>query len=134
MTLPVNKQILFFDGVCGLCNRVVDFLIGVSVGQSLTFAPLQGSTAKNILPPIYLEDLNTLVYYRDGKLWTKAEAVARILEDIGGVWTIAKVARILPAFLNNFCYDLVATNRYKLFGKKETCRLPSPSERARFLP
>jgi predicted DCC family thiol-disulfide oxidoreductase YuxK len=134
VTLPQDKQILFFDGVCGLCNRVVDFLIGVSSGGALKFAPLQGTTAQKVLPRAYVENLDTLVYFRDGKLWTKADAVARILEDIGGVWSIAKVLRFVPLFLSNFGYDMVATNRYKLFGKKDSCRMPSPEERARFLP
>lgn len=134
MNLPQHNQILFFDGVCGLCNRVVDFLIGVSAGHALKFAPLQGSTAKNVLPNTFTENLDTLVYFQDGKLWTKAEAVARILEDIGGVWSLAKVLRVVPLFLSNFGYDLVATNRYKLFGRKDSCRMPSPEERSRFLP
>ena len=134
MTLSEDEQILFFDGVCGLCNSVVAFLIGVSADQALKFAPLQGSTAKDLLPKSYLDDLNTLVYYRNGKLWTKADAVGHILEDIGGVWAIAKVIRFFPAGLNDFGYDLVASNRYKLFGKKESCRMPTPSEKARFLP
>jgi predicted DCC family thiol-disulfide oxidoreductase YuxK len=134
VTLSENKQILFFDGVCGLCNRVVDFLMSVSSGPELKFAPLQGSTAKKLLPPAYTETLDTLVYYRDGKLWTKADAVGRILEDLGGVWSTAIVMRILPGFISNLSYDLVATNRYKLFGKKDSCRMPTADERARFLP
>jgi len=134
VTASEKKQILFFDGVCGLCNRVVDFLMRISAEHSLKFAPLQGATAKEILPKKYVENLDTLVYFRDGKLWTKADAVARILQDIGGIWALAAVLRFLPAFVTNFGYDLVATNRYKIFGKKASCRMPTPEERARFLP
>jgi len=129
-----KDRILFFDGVCGLCNRVVNVFMRLSGGQTLLFAPLQGSTAKAMLPENFTEQLDTLVYFRDGEIWTKVNAVGRILEDMGGVWKLAKILRVFPEFLGNFAYDIVASNRYNLFGKRGTCRIPTLEEKARFLP
>jgi predicted DCC family thiol-disulfide oxidoreductase YuxK len=128
-----QKQVLFFDGVCGLCNHVVDTLLSVSGGHNLKFAPLQGKTAATILGSQFTDDLNTIVYFRNGKTLTRSAAVAMVLRDVGGFWALGVALLVLPRILRDTCYDLVAANRYKIFGKKDTCRMPSPEERARFL-
>jgi predicted DCC family thiol-disulfide oxidoreductase YuxK len=135
---PVRKeegrQILFFDGVCGLCNHIVDALLTVSAGHPLKFAPLQGETAREKLGPELTQKLDTIVYWRDGRTLTKSTAVAMVLRDVGGFWALGALMLLLPRAVRNVGYDLVAANRYKLFGKRDACRMPTREERARFSP
>jgi predicted DCC family thiol-disulfide oxidoreductase YuxK len=128
-----QKKVVFFDGVCGLCNGFVDFLMKVDKKKSLTFSPLQSEFAKIHLGPELTQDLSTVVYLREGVKSTKSEAVISILKDVGGFWKIAGIARYLPKSFLNHLYDAVALNRYNLFGKKDSCRLPTPEERERFI-
>lgn len=126
-------KVIFFDGVCGLCNGFVDFILKIDKSQSFTFSPLQSEYAAQHLAPEHIRDLTSVVYLKDGQKFLKSRAVIEILNDIGGVWKLAQLGKIIPDQLRNKAYDLVAANRYKIFGKKETCRLPTPEERARFL-
>lgn len=126
-------RIVFFDGVCGLCNKTVDFLIRTDKAKKLRYAPLQGYTAKRLLTKIQIENLESVVYYRDGKYLVSSTAVLRLLLDVGGLWKILSVFLILPAFVRNAVYFFIARRRYKWFGKSDTCRLPSAEERALFL-
>lgn len=132
VALDNQKQILFFDGVCGLCNHTVDFLLSASAGHPLKFSPLQGNTAASLLGEGFTKNLNTLVYYRDGQILTRARAVALVLWDVGGFASLGSVLRLIPTGISDVLYDLVAANRYKMFGKKDACRMPTPEERARF--
>ncbi|AZZ36664.1 thiol-disulfide oxidoreductase [Bdellovibrio sp. qaytius] len=130
----LNKdRILFFDGVCGLCSALVDFALPKFSEGQISFAPLQGPTARELLSPRDL-GLEYVVYYRDQKIYRKTEAVAYLLGDIGGAYKpISIMLRTLPRFITDFFYDLVARYRYRIFGKSETCRLPTPQERKFFL-
>lgn len=122
--------ILFFDGVCNLCNGFVDFLI--RRGASISYAPLQGSTAAKLLPADKLR-LETVVLWENGKVSDKSDAAIRVISALPGFWKIFVLARIFPRFIRDGVYDLVASNRYSLFGKRESCRLPTPEERKLFL-
>lgn len=129
----VQKPVIFFDGVCGLCNRTVDFLIRHDTKRHFLFTPLQGKTASEKLPLSLTDEPDTIVY-TDGKtLYYKSDAILRILMKIGGVWKVMALCFILPKFIRDFFYDLVANNRYKVFGKKESCRMPTAEEREVFL-
>lgn len=128
-----EKPIIFFDGVCGLCNRTVDFLIRHDKERLFIFAPLQGETASKILATSLTDEPDTIVCKDGQKLYYKSEAVLHILIKIGGIWRLAALGYIVPKFIRDFFYDIVANNRYKVFGKKESCRLPSPEERKVFL-
>jgi predicted DCC family thiol-disulfide oxidoreductase YuxK len=125
--------VIFFDGVCGLCNGFVDFILKIDKKGQFKFSPLQSEYAQKNLPKEYTEDLKSVVYLKNGKLLSQTEAVIEILKDNGGVWKLAAVGKILPEFIRDGAYNMVAQNRYKMFGKKETCRLPNPEERARFV-
>ncbi len=127
------KRIVFFDGVCGLCNKTVDFLIRTDRGHKLRFAPLQGYTAKRLLTKIQVENLDTVVYYRDGKYLVSSTAVLRLLLDVGGLWKILSIFLILPAFVRNAVYYFIAKRRYGWFGKSDTCRIPTADEKHLFL-
>jgi predicted DCC family thiol-disulfide oxidoreductase YuxK len=133
-TLP-QRRIVFFDGVCGFCNAWVDFLIIRDPDGQLAFAPLQGETARQLLPDADRERLHSLVLWTPQRAYRKSAAVVRILWRLGGVWRLlAGLLWLIPLPLRNLGYDVVARNRYRLFGKKETCRMPTPAERTRFLP
>lgn len=133
-TLP-QRPIVFFDGVCGFCNAWVDFLITRDPDGQLAFAPLQGETARQLLSEADRERLHSLVLWTPQRAYRKTAAVVRILWRLGGVWRVlAGLLWLIPLPLRNLGYDVVARNRYRLFGKKETCRMPTPDERTRFLP
>jgi predicted DCC family thiol-disulfide oxidoreductase YuxK len=129
------RRILFFDGVCGLCNWAIDFVLKRDLQGNLQFAPLQGETARVLLSPEDVNDLNTMVLYVGGRTYRKSAAAVRVLWQLGLGWQIAgTILWLIPLPLRDLGYSLVASNRYRMFGKKETCRLPTPEERSRFLP
>lgn len=127
-----SDRIVFFDGTCGFCDRTVTFLFSLDQQHALRFAPLQGATAARILPPERIADLDTIVYRRGKKDYQRSGAVLRSLWDVGGAWALMGCCLVVPWPLRDFVYDIVAANRYKWFGKTETCRLPSTAERAYF--
>ena len=126
--------IVFFDGVCGLCNGFVDRLMRWDKRRVLRFATLQGSTAAATLPPAHTQALSTIVYFDGVRMHTRSDAAIRIVLRLGGAWKLAGVFFVVPRFLRDAAYNLVARNRYQWFGKHASCRLPSPEERGLFLP
>ena len=127
-------QIVFFDGECNLCNSTVDFLVRRDRGHNLRFASLQGETARKILPPGVRESLDTVVLWREGELFRKSSAALRALAACGGLWFGAKVFLLVPRSLRDLIYDIVARNRFRWFGRRETCRIPTAAEREVLLP
>ncbi len=125
------KPIIFFDGVCGLCNKSVDFLIVRDKKQIFLFAPLQGETAKQKLPPV--ADMESVVLLDEKGMHDKSTAALKILIRLGGIWKLSVIFFAVPKFIRDPIYNVIAKNRYKIFGKKESCRLPTPEERVRFL-
>ncbi|WP_010584375.1 thiol-disulfide oxidoreductase DCC family protein [Schlesneria paludicola] len=129
------RRILFFDGVCGLCNWSVDFVLRRDVNCDFQFAPLQGDTAKALLTPEDVNDLNTVVLLVGDRTYRKSAAVVRILWQLGPAWRcLGALLWLIPLPLRNLGYSIIARNRYHLFGKKESCRIPTAEERVRFLP
>lgn len=137
MSLMEKKEykspIIFFDGICGLCNGFVDFLLKVDTKNKFFFATLQGDTAKSLLPSEMIDNMDSVVLYVNGKTLKKSEAVLEIFRILGGFWKIVTVGKYLPEFLRDKAYDLTADNRYSIFGKKDVCRIPTPDERSKFL-
>jgi predicted DCC family thiol-disulfide oxidoreductase YuxK len=132
---PLPGPVVFFDGVCGLCNWSVDFILRRDTGRRLWFAPLQGETAAERLGMAPGDDYSTMVLLDGDDRLERSDAVVRILGKIGGVWGAAGwLLWVIPRPLRNLGYRMVASNRYSLFGKKAACRLPTPEERSRFLP
>jgi predicted DCC family thiol-disulfide oxidoreductase YuxK len=127
--------IIFFDGVCGLCNRFVDFVLRRDPDGLFQFSPLQGQTAAERLAPGDTSDLKTVMVVDGNKTFRKSAAVIRVLRQLGGFWRIAAaLIWLVPRPIRDLGYSWVANNRYAIFGKKETCRLPTAAERSRFLP
>jgi predicted DCC family thiol-disulfide oxidoreductase YuxK len=127
--------IVFFDGVCGFCNRSVDFVLARDRRGIFRFAPLQGETAQRLLSEADVRDLNSIVLIEGDAVFRKSTAVARILSRLGGLWGfLGAFLRLVPRPLRDLGYATVARWRYAIFGKREACRMPTPAERARFLP
>lgn len=129
------RRVVFFDGVCGLCNWSVDFVLKRDRQGDFQFAPLQGETARTLLTESDLQNLHTIVLLVGTRTYRKSSAVVRVLWQLGAMWRILGTALwLIPLPIRNLGYSIVASNRYQLFGKKDQCRLPTPEERSRFLP
>lgn len=133
--------ILFYDGVCGLCNTLVQFLLKHDRHGRLRFASLQSDFAERVLrrhgfDPKDLDTLHVVENYEQPgeRLLQRSDAVLRAGRELGGYWSIlAAIAKIVPRPLRDIAYRFVAQNRYRVFGKYETCMLPDPNQRSRFL-
>ena len=127
--------ILFFDGVCNLCNSSVQFILRNDRNGNLRFASLQSELAEELLPPFGIEpaDLNSVVLYDKGTVYTRSTAVLRTLRHMGGPLSYLAVFGIVPRRLRDFFYNFISHNRYKWFGQRDECMLPSPEYNARFL-
>ncbi len=132
---PANP-VLLYDGVCGLCNRLVRFVVRHDRRARFRFASLQSTYAHRILKLHGLDpqDLNTLYVVEAERLTTRADAVIFILQDLGGLWRVAAAAlRIFPKPLRDWGYSVVARHRYRIFRRYETCLLPEKKYQDRFL-
>ncbi len=127
------KPILFFDGECNLCNSSVDFLIRFNKGHHFYIASLQGKTAPQYLSPEQIEKKGSLVLWTPGGVLQRSEAVFKVISLSKSPLRVLLIFSILPRFFLDWIYNVIAQNRYRLFGKKSTCRLPTPQERAYFL-
>jgi predicted DCC family thiol-disulfide oxidoreductase YuxK len=126
-------SVIFFDGECGLCNRFVDFVIRRDKHGVYRFAPLQGIAATTMLPPSVLAELNTMALKTGDKILYRSDAGLQILVGLGGGWKMLAALKIFPRFVRDAVYELVSKYRYRIFGKRATCRIPTPAERALFL-
>ena len=127
---------MLFDGVCGLCNWSVDFLIKRDKNAALRFAPLQSALAQALIRKHNIDsrDLSTAVVIDGSRAYIRSEAALQALRRIGGGWSLlASIATLVPRALRDVVYDWVARNRYRWFGQRETCRVPTLAERERFL-
>ena len=130
-----KDHIIFFDGVCGLCNHSVDFVRKRDKKNLFLFSSLQSQNAQDILKDHHYtqESISNIVYLRRGKVEIKSTAVLLICWDLGGLLSLASFFFIIPPFIRDFFYDIIARYRYKWFGKKDSCRLPTKEEKNKFL-
>jgi predicted DCC family thiol-disulfide oxidoreductase YuxK len=135
------NPIVLYDGVCGLCNRLVQFILHRDQTAVFRFASLQSAFATRVLTrhganPTQLDTFYVVLNYDDAQetLVSRSAAALYVLKQLGGIWRIAAIAAgMLPRFLHDLAYTLVARNRYRIFGRYDTCPLPSEETRARFL-
>lgn len=127
-------KIVFFDGVCHLCNGFVDKLIQKDTHHSLYFAPLQGTTARKFLTTSDTDTLDSIVFYDNGRIYRRSEAVLGILKAAGYANFWLKLTGIFPNRMRDVLYKIVAKYRYRVFGKNDICRLPLESEKKYLLP
>lgn len=135
-TTPLDaRPIVFFDGVCGLCNHLVNTVIRLDKKQEILFAPLQGETAHENLPPLCEDACDWSMVFWDGtRMHTESDANMALLREMGGVVSLLSVFRWIPRFLRDSVYRAVARTRYRWFGTLDSCRVPTAEEAARFLP
>jgi predicted DCC family thiol-disulfide oxidoreductase YuxK len=134
--------VVFYDGVCGLCNRTVQFILTRDRREEFRFAPLQGPLANRILRAHGIDpsDLDTIYVAVNcdqsskERLLARSDAALFVLRELGGIWRVgAWFLRSLPRRVRDWGYNVIARNRYRIFGRYETCPIPSESTRARFL-
>ena len=130
-----NHSIILFDGVCNFCNGMVNFVLSQDKKGIFKFAALQSETGQKILEQFQLakEDFESFVLVENGKTYKKSSAALRVANHFPWYWKELQILRIIPAFLRDAIYDFVARNRYKWFGKKDQCMIPTPQVRNRFL-
>ena len=131
-----DHPIVLFDGVCNFCNYWVNFAIKRDKKNRLKFTPIQGETAKTILPEfsISTSELSSVIIIDNGKAYTQSSAALRISLYLDGGWKLLYGLMIFPKFLRDLVYNIIARNRYRWFGKKEACMVPTAEVRGRFLP
>ena len=129
------QTIVFFDGVCNLCNRSVNFLIRHDKKGILQFASLQSAFSENTLPKSLLngEALDSIIVYTEGKYYKKSSAVLKLCKTLGGFFYVFQLGYLLPPFLRNGVYTLIANNRYRWFGTTAQCSVPKADVKDRFL-
>ena len=128
------NNIVLFDGVCNLCNRSVDFIIRNEKSHKLQFASLQSDVGKSIVSKSGLDETpDSVMLYVDGKLLVRSDAALAISTYLKRPYVYGIIFRYVPKILRDSVYNLIAKNRYRWFGKKEKCRVPSADERDRFL-
>jgi predicted DCC family thiol-disulfide oxidoreductase YuxK len=135
-----SNPIVLYDGVCGLCNRLVQFLLKRDRKDRLRFASLQSDFARAVLLRHGLDanDLDTVQVILDKgqpteRVLARSDAIIHLLAELGGIWALANLGKVLPRFARDKIYALVARNRYRVFGKYETCMLPETRHRKKFL-
>ena len=135
------RRVVLFDGVCVLCDRSMRWLLDADRGNRLSFAPLQGETARAVLGrhPEVTGDLSSVVYVRDFEgpgetVHLRSDAAAAILQDLGGAYRVLALFRLLPRVVRDALYDWIAAHRYRWFGKLDACRLPEKGSEQKFLP
>lgn len=134
----VAAPVLLYDGVCGFCNKSVQLILDHDRRGEMRFAALQSDYGQAVIerhPELHGVDSVVLVeQQRDGeRIYTRSDAALKVAAYLGGFWKIFLVAKVLPRGLRDYCYDLFARNRYRFFGKYDSCMLPPPEVRSRFL-
>lgn len=128
------QHLVLYDGTCTLCSRTVQWLIAKDKKQLLHFAAQQSELGKQLLNQhLHTANPQTLVFLSQGKWYTQSTAVLAIVALLPRPYQWLRIARFIPAFLRDFVYKIIATNRYKWFGKTGACWLPSPTQQQRIL-
>lgn len=128
-----NKAVILFDGVCNLCNTSVDFIIRKDKNEYFQFGALQQSPDLLKKYDIDAEYLNSLVLIENKKVYYKSSAALRIAKKLDGAWPLLFSFIVIPTFVRDPVYNFIANNRYRWFGKGNSCRLPTPEEAKRFI-
>ncbi|MDG1397208.1 MAG: DCC1-like thiol-disulfide oxidoreductase family protein [Polaribacter sp.] len=134
--IPKNKKLILFDGVCNLCNNSVLKVIKYDKKNSFVFTALQSETGNKVTNylNIDIKKIDSIILYEPGISYNiKSTAALKVMKHFGGIWQITQMGLIFPESFRNHIYDFIAKNRYKWFGKKESCMIPTPELKAKFL-
>ncbi|AIN73996.1 DUF393 domain-containing protein [Flavobacterium psychrophilum] len=134
--IPTNKKIIIFDGICNLCNSSVQYIIKHDKKDVFRFVPIQSKLGQNIINYIGIssKNIDSVILYNPGKAYYyKSTAALEIAKSLGGFFTYATLFRIIPSAIRDILYDYIAKNRYKWYGKNESCSIPTPELKLKFL-
>lgn len=129
-----DLHIIYFDGICNYCNSIVQFIIRRDNSKKFKFAALQSSYGQLFLKKNNLNtaDFDSIIYQEVDKIFIKSDAALKIARSLGGGWKYFYYLIYLPKFIRNGIYDLIAKNRYRIFGKRDSCLIPSEDVKGRF--
>lgn len=130
-----NKPIVIFDGVCAFCNRSVNFIIKRDPKAVFLFAPMQSQAAQDLMHRYHIADISndTFILIKNNRYLLRTDAALEITKDLTGHWYLLRIFIFLPKGFRDWFYNLFAQNRYKLFGKTESCMIPTEDIKNRFL-
>ncbi|GAA3606043.1 DCC1-like thiol-disulfide oxidoreductase family protein [Flavivirga amylovorans] len=134
--IPKHKKLILFDGVCNLCNTSVQYVINHDKKNVFMFAPLQSDIGKRIIERFNIDTQKTdsiLLYTPENSIVSKSTAALKIATHLGFPQNLMGVFFIIPPFIRNWVYNYIAKNRYKWYGKKEACMIPTPELKSKFL-
>jgi predicted DCC family thiol-disulfide oxidoreductase YuxK len=132
---PINNPVILFDGVCNLCNQSVQFVIRHDPRSNFRFAALQSDFGQSVLREHHLhdEELLSVVLLTGTRVYERSRAALEIARRLNGLWPLMYVFVIVPPFIRDLVYDWIARNRYRWFGRRDECMIPTPELRARFI-
>jgi predicted DCC family thiol-disulfide oxidoreductase YuxK len=134
-SVTTKDNVVFFDGVCVLCNGTVDILMKVDSKRIFKYSSLQGEHARKVLEPRHVDSVSSVILRSGGAVYEKSEAVVRVLLMLGGIYKVAGlVMSAAPYFILDKLYDFVARNRYSVFGKTDSCSIPAAEDKHLFIP
>lgn len=130
------RPVILFDGVCNLCNSAVQFILKRDKRAKFLLGSLQSESGQALLikHDLPIDDYASFVYIKEGKVYTKSSGALHVLKDLGGLWKLFFVFILIPMPIRDYAYSLIANNRYRIFGKKNECIIPSDGVKSRFLP
>lgn len=126
-----KHPVVFYDGVCGLCDRSIQFIIQRDRQRVFRYAALQSDIARKTLGQSITFD--SFILFENGVAYDRSTAALKVLKKLGGLWSLLYIFIIIPPIIRNAVYDFVARNRYEWFGKFESCKIPTPEQRSLFL-
>jgi predicted DCC family thiol-disulfide oxidoreductase YuxK len=128
-------NIILFDGVCNFCNFWADFIIKRDKDEIFKFASLQSDAGKTIAEKFLINrhDIDSIILIKGENYFIKSEAALEVVKELKSIWKIFYLLKVIPRPLRDFIYDLIARNRYAIFGKRDTCRVPAREEMSRFI-
>ncbi len=131
----IQTPVILFDGVCNLCNAAVRFVIKRDKNNLFRFASLQSTVGQEVMKKYGLctESLNSFVLVEKGKVYTKSAGALMVAKQLSGGWHLLIAFMIVPPFIRDSVYNFIANNRYKWFGKKDKCLIPSPALQSKFI-
>lgn len=130
-----NHPTILFDGICNFCNSAVNFTIKRNSKANILFTPMQSDAGKKILQQFKLpvNDMQSFIFIEKGEVYKQSTAALKVCRHLRGLWPLCYGLIIVPKFIRDGIYDWIARNRYKWFGVKQECMIPSPEVKARFL-
>ena len=130
-----DQPILLFDGVCNLCNSLVNFIIKRDRNARIRFSPLQSPSGKSILliSGLKASELDSVVFVKGDKYFLRSAAILQLFKELGGAWKFFYGFIIIPPFIRDFIYNIIARTRYRIFGRTDSCMVPSEEIKERFI-